>query len=135
MFHNFSASDNEQTCYVTVVTNSTVLSFTFEDSSNMITLTVDGSDETFGFCRIAIPRTLLEPEITVVIDAGSTETLYANYSLRDDGSYRWIYFAYQQTTHEITIIPESCLPLTLLALMFATFLCIVKNKQLSRDAY
>jgi len=67
---------------------------------------VNGTDETYGFSRICIPHALIEPEIAVIIDDGLTEVLYPNCTLRDDGFHRWIYFAYQHSTHEILIIPE-----------------------------
>jgi hypothetical protein len=118
---------------VMVITNSTILNFAFEDSNNTVKLTVNGSDETYGFCRICIPHTLLEPEITVIIDAGATEPLYANYSLHDDGSFRWLYFAYQHTTHEITIISESWLPLSFCTLIFVTLWCLLNRKQFSKS--
>ena len=133
IFHNFSVINNETTCYVMVITNSTILNFAFEDSNNTVKLTVNGSDETYGFCRICIPHTLLQPEITVMIDAGATEPLYANYSLHDNGSFRWLYFAYQHTTHEITIIPESWLPLSFCTLIFVTLWCLLNRKQFSKS--
>jgi hypothetical protein len=41
--------------------------------------------------------------ITIVIDDGSTPVLNPDLSLYDNGTHRWIYFAYQHSTHNITI--------------------------------
>jgi len=119
-FLNFSVFYEGDFYDFTVISNSSILSFVFEGTNNTITLTVNGTDETYGFCRICIPRALVKPEISVIIDDGFTEVLHPNYTLRDDGFYRWIYFAYQHSIHEILIVPEFC-PLALLStLMVAT---------------
>jgi hypothetical protein len=89
---------------------------------------VNGTDETCGFCRICIPHALIEPEIAVIIDDGLTEVLYLNYTLRDDGFRRWIYFAYQHSTHEILIIPEFWSMIFLSTLMVITLWCLFFRK-------
>jgi len=105
-FRRFTVSYGEDFHEVSVVSNSTILGFIFEPINDTIILTINGTDETFGFCRICVPHSLIKPEITVVIDDGLTEILYSNYSIRATGNYTWIYIAYQHSTHEIRIIPE-----------------------------
>jgi parallel beta-helix repeat protein len=105
-FCNFSVYEEGNLYEVTVISNSTILSFIFENSNHTIRLTVNGTDETYGFCRICIPHALIQPEISVIIDNGLTELLYSNYTIRDDGSCRWIYFLYQHSLHEVLIISE-----------------------------
>ena len=122
-FSNFRVYYEEHSYDVTVISNSTIINLFFEAANNTIRLTVNGTDETYGFCRICIPHALVEPEITVIIDDGSTEVLHRNYSLRDDGFCRWIYFAYQHSTHEILIIPEFYQLAFLSTLIAATFYC------------
>jgi len=126
-FHNFTVSYDENLHEVSVISNSTILNFIFEPINNTIILTINGTDETFGFCRIRIPHSLIEPEITVIIDDGLTQVLYPNYTLHDDGSYRWIYFAYQHSTHKIIIVPEFW-PLVLLSTLMITTLCFLLYK-------
>jgi len=119
---------------VPVISNSTVLGFIFEATSNTIRLTVNGTDETYGFCRMCIPHILIEPEIAVIIDDGLTEVLYPNFTVRDDGFCRWIYFAYQHSKHEILIIPEFSPVFFLLTLLLVALWCSslkkLKNKHL-----
>ncbi len=118
MFHSFIIYHNESLSEVTTVTNSTILDFAYEEN-NTIRLTVNGTDGTYGFCRFSIPHALIKPEISVIIDNGETEVLCTNYSLRDDGSSRWIYFAYQHSTREIIIVPEfspSIIPTIMMAI-------------------
>jgi len=131
-FSNFSVHYEGDFYDVTVISNSSVLSFAFEDADNTIRLTVNGTYETYGFCRISIPRALVESEISVIIDDGFTEVLYPNYTLRDDGFYRWIYFAYQHSAHEILIIPEFWpaifLSTLIIAILWFSLLKTLKNR-------
>jgi len=122
-FCNFSIYYEENFHEVPVISNSTVLSFVFEATNNTIRLTVNGTDETYGFCRMCIPHVLIEPEIAVIIDDGLTEVLYPNFTLRDDGFCRWIYFAYQHSKHEILVIPEFSPVFFLLTLLLVALWC------------
>jgi len=131
-YYSFSIYDEEKPYNVSVITNSSILSFAFEKTNNTITLMVNGTNETYGFCRICIPHALIETEITVIIDNGFTETLYPNYTLRDDGSCRWIYFAYQHSAHEILIIPEFCTVVSLSMLMIASLWCLLLKREKCR---
>jgi len=95
---------------------------------------VNGTDETYGFCRMCIPHILIEPEIAVIIDDGLTDVLYPNFTIRDDGFCRWISFAYQHSKHEILIIPEFSPVFFLLTLLLVALWCSslkkLKNKHL-----
>jgi hypothetical protein len=62
------------------------------------------ANQTYGFCRICIPHSLMFPPYKVTIDGA--EPYYVNYTLYDNGTHRWIYVAYQHSTHEIIIIAE-----------------------------
>ena len=123
-FHAFTVSHEGKSYRVGVITNSTVLSFAFDELSTTIRLTVNGSEQAFGFCRICIPHILIEPELTVVIDGGLTQVLYANYTALDDGFNRWIYFVYQHSSHEIVIIPEFHALIILLFVSASLFLLV-----------
>ncbi len=48
----------------------------------------------------------MSPPYTVIIDDGLTEVLYFNGTVYDNGTHRWIYFAYEHSTHKVDIIPE-----------------------------
>jgi len=122
-FHNFSVYYEESFYGVPVISNSTILRFGFEATNNTIMLTVNGTDETYGFCRIRIPHVLIEPEISVTIDSGLTEVINSNFSLRDDGFCRWIYFDYQHSTHEILIVPEFWPLISLLTFAIVALWC------------
>ena len=122
IFHSFHISSN---CTVNVVSNSTIEDFLFFDLNGTIRMHVSNmtTDQAFGFCRICIPHSLMNvSSISVIIDGGLTPVIYQNYTLYDDETNRWIYFAHPHSIHEIIIIPESTSFLTILILMTATLL-------------
>ena len=106
-FNSFDISPGH---VVDVISNSTIEDFEYSEANNTIIMHVSNSSEgqTHGFCRVRIDHTLMTPTaISVVIDNGSAPALHANYTLQDDGAYKWIYFAYAHSTRRIDIIPES----------------------------
>jgi parallel beta-helix repeat protein len=95
---------------VDVVTNSTINNLEYVSPST-IRLQVSNAtaNQTVGFCRIGIPHALIDPNngtIQIIIDNNQTQVVYLNTTVYDNGTYRWMYFAYPQSTHEIIIVPE-----------------------------
>jgi len=81
------------------------------------------AEQTVGFCRITIPHELIDIDnINVIIDDGLIDVLHFNDTVYDNGTHRWIYFAYQHTTREIVIVPEFSMLLLLPLFMLATLL-------------
>jgi parallel beta-helix repeat protein len=109
MFCSFNASMDHR---VNVVSNSTIEDFAFFESNSTLRIHVSNSSATqsFGFCRVRIPKALMSPPYEVVIDNGSTEVFFFNGAVYDDGVDRWIYLAYQHSTHGVDITPEAFTP-------------------------
>lgn len=126
-FHSFRIS-SEDDSWVTVITNSSLLSFAFEPQNGTIRLVVNGSNDTYGFCRMSIPNSVMEPNVEVFIDGGLTQVLYANYSLYTDSHDNWIYFAFHDSSHEIIVVPETWPLMLPLALISATALYLLLKK-------
>ena len=122
MFHSFNTSIGK---YVNVISNSTVDAFEYIDSTNTINLLVSNSstDQTYGFVRICIPHGLMNE--TYHITVNGTEPYYVNYDLADNGTHRWIYFAYEHSTLEIVIIPEFSPLLIPPLFIIATLLAVI----------
>ncbi len=119
---------------VNVISNSTIDSFQYFAANRTIKMQVTNAtaSQTFGFCRISIPKALVDPEtepISVLIDEGQTPTLFLNSSLYDNGTHAWIYFSYAHSTHEIIIVPESPPSFTLLLLMITTLLTVFARRR------
>ncbi len=120
----FSSFDASSSTYVDVVSNSTIVSFKYEVSSNSINLVVSNStlEQSFGFCRVTIPHVLISG--TYHIKVNNTEPFYVDYNIADNGTHSWIYFEYEHSELEIVIIPEFpqlsvLLPLMIVMLMAA----------------
>jgi len=125
MFSSFNTSLGEQ---VNVISNSTIEDFTYFESNLTIRMHVSGQ-EGIGFCRVCFPKLLFcrdcLPYLTVIIDDGVTPVLYPNYTLYDNDTHRWIYFAYEHSIHKVEIIPEFPSFLILPLFMIATLLAVI----------
>lgn len=113
---------------IDVVTNSTIDNLEYI-SPNTIMLQVSNAtnNQTTGFCRIGIPHALIDPNngtIQIIIDNNQTQIAFLNTTLYDNGTCRWMYFAYPQSTHEIMIIPEYSL-LWILPLFLVTIVVML----------
>jgi parallel beta-helix repeat protein len=128
-FSSFNTSSGHD---VGVISNSTVQSFEYVESNSAIRMLVSNmtSSQTTGFCRVCIAHGLMNPVgISVIIDDGLTPVLYHNYSLYDNGTHRWIYFTYEHSTHEIIVVPEVPVILTVPFLVVATLPAVLLYKK------
>jgi parallel beta-helix repeat protein len=105
LFHSFNTSLGYR---VNVISNSTIENFQYFESNSTIKMYVSNmtTDQTFGFCRVCIPKNLMYPPYTVMINDELTNVLNFNDTIHDNDTHRWIYFAYEHSTHEVDIIPE-----------------------------
>jgi len=101
MFHSFNTPLERQ---VEIISNSTIKNFEYFQSNNTIRMYVFG-EEGMGFCRMCIPMDLMRSPYHIIIDAGLTPVLN-NRIVYENGTHKWVYFAYQHSTHEIVITPE-----------------------------
>jgi hypothetical protein len=125
----FSSFNTSAGRYVNVVSNSTIEDFTYFKSNSTIRIHASNmtANQTHGFCRICIPYALINETFYVTVDGASPT--YSNYSLYDNGTHRWIYFAYEHSKVEIIIIPEFPSPAVLLILMTATPVAIAVHRR------
>jgi parallel beta-helix repeat protein len=98
MFSSFKAYSDLR---VETVSNSTINSFSYTNEDGTIKMQV--TNALTGFMRATIPKNLIHEPYTVTIDAGTTPVLNLNDTLYDNTTHRWIYFAHQALTHEISI--------------------------------
>jgi len=115
--------------HVEVISNSTVENFKYFESNSTIKLYVSNmtTNQTFGFCRVCIPHDLMFEPFNVTIN--STNPIYWNYTLYDNGTHRWIYFEYNHSELEITIMPEFPSFIILPLFMMATLLSLIVYKR------
>jgi hypothetical protein len=125
----FDAGTWEWTSYnIDVISNSSVSDFSFNPETALVRFNVEGETGTTGFCRVTIPKDLLNTEgnWTVLVDGKSvTPTVSA------DTNNSYLYFTYQHSNKTIEIIGTSAipefpswiiLPLFLMTVLFAVIL-------------
>ncbi|GAI25121.1 unnamed protein product, partial [marine sediment metagenome] len=86
---------------VDIISNSTVSDFNFNPESALVRFNVEGETGTTGFCRVTIPKDLLNTEddwIVLVDDNSITPTV------KQDTNNTYLYFTYQHSTKTIEII-------------------------------
>ena len=108
----FSSFDISLDYNVNVISNSTIDGLEYFESNSTIKMYVSNmtATQTSGFCRICVPKSLMSPPYTVMIDDGLTEVIYFDDSVHDNGTHRWIYFAYEHSIHEVVIQGDSTPP-------------------------
>ena len=121
---------------VDIVSNSTIQNFQYFKSNRTIIMHVSNmtANQTVGFCRLTIPHDVISPPYTVKVN-GTTlnfQTIYENYT----EGISIIYFTYEHSNLEITVIPEFSsaiiLPLFTLTTIIATILLKKKRKTKSQ---
>jgi multisubunit Na+/H+ antiporter MnhC subunit len=111
LFHSYETSSGY---VVNVISNSSIQDFNYFESNKTVRMEVSSmtADQTFGFCRVSIPHALMDnPNVVrIVIDNGKTKVLFENATLYDNGTCRWIYFAYASSAREITVQSDTTPP-------------------------
>ena len=116
---------------IEIISNSTITDFQLNQTEKTINFYVTGVTGT-GFCRVAIPNSIVEGlwEGNYSVKIDNTQPLYMrNWTVN---SQTYIYFTYQHSTHQVTIIPEvsTSIMLTIL-LIFTIFSTILVKKNAS----
>ena len=114
---------------VDVISNSTIEDFEHFDFNSTIKLHVSNmtTNQTHGFCRITIPHDIMSPPYNVTINDNPVThtTVYENETL----GLSIIYFSYEHSTLEITIIPEFQSVIVMPLFMIATLAAVIVYKR------
>ena len=113
-----------------VVSNSLISNFTFNQSMNAITFNVTGATGTSAFCNITFPIQLLGGPYTVLVDSFPVTPIVTS-----NATHTSLYLAYTHSAHTVEIIGETVIPefptlisTMLLLTMLATVILYVKRK-------
>jgi len=104
MFLQFNITTETQSYEIGAVSNYTISNFQYHYdpyNGNTLSFKVNGTEGNGGFCRIGIPHTLINPPYTVTVNYNPPlyfKTVYTN------GTHTWLYFAYDPSEHEVTIM-------------------------------
>jgi len=98
----FSSFDAYRERRIDVISNSTITRFMFVKSNTTFSLRFshETANQTFEFCRIRIPYTLMVEPYTIFADGDMSR---AELALHNDGASRWLYFSYNVSLNELTI--------------------------------
>ena len=114
---------------IEIISNSTLSDLTFNGTAISFYSTCENG--TIGFCRISIPKGLMNETYTVLING--TEVGYQPVP-SPDGMNNYIYFSYSHSFQNIVVIPELSLTLASILLLINVSLAgtIIRKKKLSR---
>jgi parallel beta-helix repeat protein len=111
-FKSFNVSWNSQTYSVDTVSNSTLSNFSFNATTKTLRFDFTGTNGTWGFCRIAIPLSLMSctnlKDWTVTVNG--TQILPPNLNVTTDANYTYIYFTYYHSTETVKITSINAVP-------------------------
>jgi hypothetical protein len=123
MFSDFNATSEY---HVQTIYNSTISDFQYNGTA--ICFNVSGENDIAGFCRICIPKALINETYRVFVNG--TEILPAPLPLPcSNSTHNYIYFNYTHSTEEIVIVPEFPSFLILPLFMIATLLAVIVYKR------
>jgi len=125
----FSSFETASSYRVDIISNSTIEDFEHFPLNGTIRIYVSNmfppDFQTAGFCRVSIPKDLISPPLYVSINDGAVEVFHFNNSILDNGTHRWLFFAYKHSTYKVDIVPEFPSLVILPFSMFATVLAAV----------
>ncbi len=137
MYYSFNVSWVDFGHVVDLISNSTVSAFDVavwiehpEDPNNRIMkFNVTGENGTAGFCRICIPKALMNETYRVLVNG--TEVA-CNILSCSNNTHKYLYFNYTLSTQEVMIIPEFptflIMSLFMTSTLIAALLCTRKLK-------
>jgi hypothetical protein len=108
IFTNFTIDYEKQSYFLSTICNSTISNFEFDESNGRIGFDVIGRNGTVGFCRIAMPVTLIQNECIILVDGKVPLVFGKNWSTSTYG-YRCFVYANTGVTRKVTIeleLPE-----------------------------
>jgi parallel beta-helix repeat protein len=106
-FHTFDVGTwNETTYSVDTVSNSTVTNLSFNQPAKTLNLNVTGANGTVGFCRVAIPLSLMSGDWIVTVNVTQPENL----NITTYGNYTYVYFTYHHSTETVQITSTNAIP-------------------------
>ena len=119
--------------------NSVVSNLSFNQTLKQLSLRVDGTAETSGFCKIAFPEELMSGEFAIYMDK---LPLFegTDYDESINGTHYLFSISYEHSSHVIDIYSTVAVPdfagwLFLPFLIFATLLAFTFRKRLKRRHY
>ena len=92
-----------------------------------VSFDVSGSGGVVGFCRVVVPRALIDEPYTVLINGTEVDVILLDIS---NSTHGYLYFTYNLSTEHVVITPEfpSALILPLFIIVTLTMVILLKHK-------
>ena len=121
----FSDSNAALEHNVQTICDSSISTFQFTDTE--ISFNVTSEDGTTGFCRICIPRALMNETYQVFVNGTEVP---CNLLPCSNTTHSYLYFTYNNSTHEVAIIPEfpAWTPMLLILILFTVAIALYKRR-------
>ena len=110
--------------HVKTICNSSISDFQYNGTA--ISFNVTGETDTTGFCRICVPRALMNETHQVFVNGTEVP---CNLLLCSNSTHSYLYLSYNHSTQEVIVIPEFPLLTILPLLMIATLLAALIYKR------
>jgi len=124
-FSDFNATSEY---YVQTISNSTISNSRFNGTA--IYFNVTGENGTSGFCRICVPKELMDQPYHVFVNGTEIQHTLLPCS---NGTHSYLCFNYTHSTEEVIIIPEFPSFLVLPIFMIATLLAVIAFRRKQAD--
>jgi parallel beta-helix repeat protein len=112
VFSRYDITYNDEKFQITIISNSTIPDFTFEvgreTGYKIVNFNAVGKEDTFGFCRMTIPKSLMEYPLIVLDREGDVAASLLSAS---DNATTYLYFTYPHGDQSITVISSEELQL------------------------
>jgi len=101
----FHVNVNETTHTVTILSDSTIASFDFDQSLKQVSFNSTGPPGSMGSCNVTIPKALLNGHLLVLVDDRLTD-----FSSSKNETHSCLYFTYAYSTRNIRIAEYTPIP-------------------------
>ena len=111
-----------------ILSNSTIRDLIYNSERRSINFSVNGPDNTKGFCHVAISKQLLDGTPVIYVDESQVSA-----NITEDTTNYNVYFAYNHSSHNVTIygsntIPEFAPYATMIVLILASIVFIERKR-------
>ena len=127
-----AATENE----ITVISNSTISNFQFDQQNKIIDFSAKGANGTLGFSRLRIPKLLVSSSYTILIDGQKPLTL-KELPISND-TYSYVYLTYfhsaSETTRPESVIVPILIVLSIVAIIGLNVIVLLNKRRASKEA-
>ena len=102
-FASFVIVNNGTEYQVDVEGNSTISGLSFDNADGSLNFKATGQNETMGFCRMTVPKSLAEPTATERWAFRVDNRLPLSSNILQDVYNAYLFMSYEQSTHEMSV--------------------------------